>query len=232
MLAQQTLAQPVGAFVSLPVGSYVVSLVVRDSGGRNASITQVRLLHGASGLVHSSGRGPESTLPPHSVRVRRSNPVQPCMPAWNVRQNFVVAGGSPTGTIAVISQPLSYAPASPGGATSILLDAQGSSPKPGTSITQYVWAVVRLPSKAAVANATGRLAQVQLPRGTYQLGLLVVDSAAGNAIAQKNVQARARRHRRRRVARCFAIAAARACVLCAALAQCSLVHASASAQHP
>jgi hypothetical protein len=36
-------------------------------------------------------------------------------------------------------------------------------------------------------NTTGRVAQVRLPPGSYQLGLLVLDSSAGSAIAQKNV---------------------------------------------
>jgi hypothetical protein len=101
-------------------------------------------------------------------------------------QNFVVAGGSPTGTIAVISQHLSCTAASPGGLTTLLLDAQNSSPKPGTTITQYVWAVISMPNKQPVANTTGKVAQVRLPPGRYQLGLLVLDSSEGNAIAQKN----------------------------------------------
>ncbi|WIA16634.1 hypothetical protein OEZ85_013297 [Tetradesmus obliquus] len=140
VLSQQVVRQVSAAFVALPVGSYIVSLVVRDTSGRNASIAQ----------------------------------------------NFVVAGGSPTGTIAVISQPLSYTAASPGGLTTILLDAQNSSPKPGTTITQYVWAVISMPDRQPVANTTGKVAQVRLPPGSYQLGLLVLDSSAGNAIAQKN----------------------------------------------
>ncbi|WIA36853.1 hypothetical protein OEZ86_008104 [Tetradesmus obliquus] len=140
VLSQQVVRQVSAAFVALPVGSYIVSLVVRDTSGRNASIAQ----------------------------------------------NFVVAGGSPTGTIAVISQPLSYTAASPGSLTTILLDAQNSSPKPGTTITQYVWAVISMPDRQPVANTTGKVAQVRLPPGSYQLGLLVLDSSAGNAIAQKN----------------------------------------------
>uniref|UniRef100_A0A383WLE3 PKD domain-containing protein n=1 Tax=Tetradesmus obliquus TaxID=3088 RepID=A0A383WLE3_TETOB len=140
VLSQQVVRQVSAAFVALPVGSYIVSLVVRDTSGRNASIAQ----------------------------------------------NFVVAGGSPTNTIAVISQPLSYTAASPGSLTTILLDAQNSSPKPGTTITQYVWAVISMPDRQPVAITTGKVAQVRLPPGSYQLGLLVLDSSAGNAIAQKN----------------------------------------------
>lgn len=39
---QEVVQQPQAAFVSLPVGSYIVNLIVRDTAGRNASITQVR----------------------------------------------------------------------------------------------------------------------------------------------------------------------------------------------
>ncbi|KAF6263504.1 hypothetical protein COO60DRAFT_1635124 [Scenedesmus sp. NREL 46B-D3] len=131
---------------TLPIGSYIVSLVVVDTSGRNSSITQ----------------------------------------------NFVVAGGTPGGLIAVISQPLSFVPASPGPFTTVLLDAQNSSPKPGSSITQYVWAIVDRANLTAegrptpIVNATGRLAQVRLRPGLYQVGLLVLDSDTNNAIAQKN----------------------------------------------
>lgn len=41
ILFRQTVTQPNAAFVSLPVGSYIVSLVILDTSGRNASITQV-----------------------------------------------------------------------------------------------------------------------------------------------------------------------------------------------
>lgn len=42
---QEVVQQPQAAFVSLPVGSYIVNLIVRDTAGRNASITQVRWTH-------------------------------------------------------------------------------------------------------------------------------------------------------------------------------------------
>jgi hypothetical protein len=56
-----------------------------------------------------------------------------------------------------------------------------------------VWAIVdRLNltdgKPTPVANATGRFAQIRLQPGSYQAGLLVVDSSGGNAIAQKNFQ--------------------------------------------
>jgi hypothetical protein len=42
VLSQQVVRQVSAAIVVLPVGSYIVSLVVRDTSGRNASIAQVR----------------------------------------------------------------------------------------------------------------------------------------------------------------------------------------------
>jgi hypothetical protein len=162
-------------------------------------------------------------------------------------QNFVVAGGSQNGTIAVITLPLSYVRGSPGRSTTLTLDAQNSSPKPGTTLTQWVWAVITIPDKRAVTNTTGRITQVRLrpgewlgmagaslvsegcacllcgmrcsldkvnvrsthpvphlansslnhalppaalpaTTGQYQIGLLVLDSSGGNAVAQKNIQ--------------------------------------------
>jgi hypothetical protein len=41
VLYQQAVRQAVGGFVALPVGSYIVSLIVQDNAGRNASTTQV-----------------------------------------------------------------------------------------------------------------------------------------------------------------------------------------------
>jgi hypothetical protein len=39
---QEVVQQANSAFVSLPVGSYIVNLITKDTAGRNASITQVR----------------------------------------------------------------------------------------------------------------------------------------------------------------------------------------------
>lgn len=80
-------------------------------------------------------------------------------------QNFVVAGGSQNGTIAVITLPLSYVRGSPGQTTTLTLDAQNSSPRPGTTLTQWVWAVITIPDKRAVTNSTGRITQVRLRPG-------------------------------------------------------------------
>lgn len=41
---QEAVQQPNAAFVSLPVGSYIVNLIIKDTAGRNASITQVGTL--------------------------------------------------------------------------------------------------------------------------------------------------------------------------------------------
>eukprot|EP00775_Hariotina_reticulata_P011235 gene11235-11384_t len=141
VLYQQAVRQAVGGFVALPVGSYIVSLIVQDNAGRNASITQ----------------------------------------------NFVVAGGTVNGTLAVIAQPLSFVEPSPGGLTTVLLDAQGSAAKLGATLTQLVWAVITLPGKQPVANGTGRVTQVRLPLGQFQIGLLVLDSSSANAVAVKDV---------------------------------------------
>jgi hypothetical protein len=84
----------------------------------------------------------------------------------------VVAGGNPNSTIAVISQPLSYTPSSPGIETTVLLDAQGSAAKPGSTLTQFIWAIITLPGKQPVANATGRVAQVsEAVRSTARLSV-------------------------------------------------------------
>jgi hypothetical protein len=82
-------------------------------------------------------------------------------------QNFVVAGGSQNGTIAVITLPLSYVRGSPGQTTTLTLDAQNSSPRPGTTLTQWVWAVITIPDKRAVTNSTGRITQIRLRQGAY-----------------------------------------------------------------
>lgn len=82
-------------------------------------------------------------------------------------QNFVVAGGSQNGTIAVITLPLSYVRGSPGQTTTLTLDAQNSSPRPGTTLTQWVWAVITIPDKRAVTNSTGRITQIRLRQGAH-----------------------------------------------------------------
>ena len=82
-------------------------------------------------------------------------------------QNFVVAGGSQNGTIAVITLPLSYVRGSPGQTTTLTLDAQNSSPKPGTTLTQWVWAVISIPDKRAITNSTGRITQIRLRPGGW-----------------------------------------------------------------
>jgi len=99
----------------------------------------------------------------------------------------VVAGGTVNGTLAVIAQPLSFVEPSPGGLTTVLLDAQGSAAKPGTTLTQLVWAVITLPDKQPIANGTGRIAQIRLPLGQFQVGLLVLDSSSANAVAVKDI---------------------------------------------
>lgn len=127
--------------VRVPTGSYIVTLVVLDTSGLNATMTK----------------------------------------------NFVVGSGNANGTIAVITFPNSFQASNPNGPRStIVLDAQGSTPALGSTITQYLWAIITLPQKTSAANATGRVTSVSLPNGNYQVGLLVIDSNNGNAIAKKN----------------------------------------------
>jgi hypothetical protein len=102
---------------------------------------------------------------------------------------FVVGTASASGTIAVISQPLSVIPANPapGKNTTIILDAAGSTPSPGATLSQYVWAIIALPDQSVQGSANGRVARAQLRPGQYQVGLLVVDSNAQNVVAKKNI---------------------------------------------
>eukprot|EP00878_Enallax_costatus_P034879 GHUV01038813.1.p1 GENE.GHUV01038813.1~~GHUV01038813.1.p1 ORF type:complete len:314 (+),score=52.43 GHUV01038813.1:280-1221(+) len=51
LLSQQTVKQANAATVSLPVGSYIVTLVVVDTGGRNSTLTKVRVV--SSTLIQS-----------------------------------------------------------------------------------------------------------------------------------------------------------------------------------
>jgi hypothetical protein len=103
--------------------------------------------------------------------------------------NFLVGAGQPDGLIAVIAAPRAWVPPPAGlsgGARPIALDALGTAPSPGSTLTQWVWAVISLPEKEALANATGPLASVSLPPGDYQVGLLAIDASGDNAIAKKN----------------------------------------------
>lgn len=83
---------------------------------------------------------------------------------------FLIGAGRADGLIAVIALPNSYIPASPGGNTTVRLDATGTTPSPGNTLTQYVWAVISLPDKQPVANTTAASSSVQLPPGEYQVG--------------------------------------------------------------
>jgi hypothetical protein len=97
-------------------------------------------------------------------------------------QTFVIGAGRSDGLIAVIAQPNSWIPPPPSGKeATITLDAAGTQPSPGNTLTQWVWAVITLPDKAPIANTTGPLASVTLPPGDYQVGLLAIDSAGDNA---------------------------------------------------
>ncbi|KAI8472685.1 MAG: hypothetical protein J3K34DRAFT_519556 [Monoraphidium minutum] len=88
--------------------------------------------------------------------------------------------------IAAISLPAPAVPQATGsGLTRVALDAAGSSPAGGARLTSVLWAVVALPGRAAAANASGAAAEVWLPPGDYQVGLLISDSAGNTATARK-----------------------------------------------
>ncbi|WIA29786.1 hypothetical protein OEZ86_012260 [Tetradesmus obliquus] len=104
-------------------------------------------------------------------------------------KDFVVGSRDPSGASAVITWPPALVQASTegNGLTTVALDGSGSGPaRNGSAISQYIWAVVSMPNKQPVANATGRLTTVSLPAGFYQVGLLVVGSDGNTATARKN----------------------------------------------
>jgi hypothetical protein len=103
-------------------------------------------------------------------------------------RDFVVGSRDASGAAAVITWPPALVQASTGsGLTTIALDGSGSAPAwNGSTISQYIWAVVSMPNKQPVANATGRLTTIVLPAGFYQVGLLVLDSDGNTATARKN----------------------------------------------
>lgn len=98
-------------------------------------------------------------------------------------QIAVIGAGRPDGLIAVIAQPNSWLPAASGkdDQASVTLDAAGTQPSPGNTLTQWVWAVITLPDKSPIRNTTGPLATVELPAGEYQVGLLGEWGAGGSA---------------------------------------------------
>jgi hypothetical protein len=103
-------------------------------------------------------------------------------------KDFVVGSRDASGAAAVITWPPALVQASTGSTlTTIALDGSGSAPAwNGSTISQYIWAVVSMPHKQPVANATGRLTTTALPAGFYQVGLLVLDSDGNTATARKN----------------------------------------------
>jgi hypothetical protein len=96
---------------------------------------------------------------------------------------FVVGAGRADGLYAVIASPGPWVapPPAPGGAAAVTLDAAGSAASPGSVMMQWVWAVISLPEKEALANASGPLVSVSLPPGDYQVGLLAIDASGDNA---------------------------------------------------
>jgi hypothetical protein len=95
-------------------------------------------------------------------------------------RQFVIAASSTSsgggalpeaGALAAISLPPPAVVAAAGsGVTRVALDASGSAPAPGARTLSVIWAVVSLPGRAAVGNASGTPAEVWLPPGQYQVG--------------------------------------------------------------
>lgn len=67
------------------------------------------------------------------------------------------------------------------------LDSCDSVPAAGTRLTQHLWAVLSLPDCTHVATAHGCHGTVELPPGSYQVGLLVLDDADETSIVLRNV---------------------------------------------
>jgi hypothetical protein len=93
-------------------------------------------------------------------------------------KQFVVAASSAAGSslapeagaLAAISLPPPAVDAAAGsGVTRVELDATGSAPAPGARTLSVLWAVVSLPARMAVANATGTPVVVWLAPGQYQV---------------------------------------------------------------
>lgn len=105
-----------------------------------------------------------------------------------VTRDFVVGYRAASGASAVITWPPELVQAaSANGVTTVALDASGSAAaSSGATITQYIWAVVDQATRTAAGNATGRLTTVNLPPGSYQIGLLVMDSQGHTASARKD----------------------------------------------
>ena len=77
--------------------------------------------------------------------------------------------GTPVAAAAVISLPPPHvAQAAGSGLTRVVLDCGGSAPAAGARIANVLWAIVALPLRTAAANATGAVAAVWLPPGSYQ----------------------------------------------------------------
>lgn len=92
-------------------------------------------------------------------------------------KSFVIGASSdaawpyPTETAVAATSlpPPAVAQAAGSGLTRVALDAAGSAAAAGAAVQVALWAVVSLPSRAAVANATGMVAEVWLPPGQYQV---------------------------------------------------------------
>ena len=101
-------------------------------------------------------------------------------------KEFQVGNSNGQGLVGVITWPPGNVQARDTGTTTVALDASGSSAANGSTVDAYIWAVISLPDRKLVANATGRVSTLQLPAGAYQAGLLVMASTGASVTVRKN----------------------------------------------
>lgn len=89
-------------------------------------------------------------------------------------------------TLAYISSPASFVEQPEAGSLDVQLSAAGSKAGPGRSITNYRWAVYRLPDNAQLMTQQGPTATASLQVGSYRVYLAVFDSGGGNATTSRD----------------------------------------------
>jgi PKD repeat protein len=145
----------------------------------------------ASGLVVDAKTGPTAVvgLPSGSYQVALTTTDNAGGKATATRVVYV-GGQSPAGGIAVITQPTiavaATAGAAAGAPVTVNLDSAGSRAPAGSGVNNTVWAIVLLPGRQSVVNATSKFVQVPLNSGEYEVGLLVRDTGGQVAFARKN----------------------------------------------
>ncbi|KAF6256391.1 hypothetical protein COO60DRAFT_1702340 [Scenedesmus sp. NREL 46B-D3] len=192
-------------------GSYTVKLTVTDTSGQTAAASRdfalgdvaetLAYISSPGSFLSAAGSkgGPGRNITsyrwvvvrlPDNARV--SAPAGPSatlsVPVGSYRAHLAVFDSG--GGNATASKDFVVGSRGPGGAATPdhgVLDGSGSAPASSRgTISQYIWAVVSMPNKQPVANATGRLTTINVPAGSYQVGLLVADSDGNTATARKN----------------------------------------------